>query len=175
MHPLIFSIGKLLESSTGTREDYSFDGPVDFDGIEGASSIQGKVQIMRLDDGVNVHTSAVTISVVFQCQRCLKDFKRKVQVKNAERQFLIKAPRQPEDINDLYLIDMKKHRIDLTEMLRQEIILHFPLIPVCSNHCQGICPHCGQNLNEATCQCADEILKIQKDNKPLAALKKLIK
>lgn len=172
MHTLIFQVGHLLESTTGTQETYPFEGPVEFEGIEGKSPIRGKVQIMRLDDGVNAHTSNVEISVAFTCQKCLKNFQQKVRVASAERQFLLKPPRQKDDINDIFLIDVKRQKIDLTEMLRQEILLHFPLIPVCSESCRGICPHCGKDLNKATCHCTEAG---EKDNKPLAALKSLIK
>ena len=45
---------------------------------------------------------------------------------------------------------------DLTEELRQDIILYFPSNPVCSEDCKGLCPHCGANLNEGPCSCRPE-------------------
>lgn len=172
MNPLIFSIGHLLEAPTGRQETYSFEGPVDMEGVAAKSPITGRVQIMRFDEGINAHTTNVEISVAFTCQKCLKNFQKKVQVQSAERQFLLKPPHKKDDPDDIYLIDSKHQKIDLTDMLRQEIILHFPLIPVCSRGCRGICPHCGGDRNQKTCSCTEES---EKDNKPLATLKKLIK
>lgn len=41
--------------------------------------------------------------------------------------------------------------VDITNDIRQEIILAYPMIPVCRPDCKGLCPVCGQNLNEAAC------------------------
>lgn len=41
--------------------------------------------------------------------------------------------------------------VDITDDVRQEIILAYPIIPVCRPDCKGLCPSCGQNLNRATC------------------------
>ena len=41
--------------------------------------------------------------------------------------------------------------IDITEDLRQEIILAYPMLPVCRPDCRGLCAVCGQNLNERSC------------------------
>jgi uncharacterized protein len=43
--------------------------------------------------------------------------------------------------------------IDLTEGIREEIILNLPLKNLCSEDCLGLCPRCGKNLNEGPCGC----------------------
>ena len=43
--------------------------------------------------------------------------------------------------------------IDVTDDLRQEILVEYPVKPLCQEGCKGICAGCGQNLNEATCSC----------------------
>jgi uncharacterized protein len=58
--------------------------------------------------------------------------------------------------------------IDLESLLREQIILMIPLKPLCTEACQGLCPHCGANLNRETCQCRPEAA-----NSPVAALAKL--
>ena len=45
---------------------------------------------------------------------------------------------------------------DLTEELRECIILSFPSNPLCSEDCKGLCPHCGADLNEGPCKCKPE-------------------
>ena len=42
---------------------------------------------------------------------------------------------------------------DLTELLRQGIMLALPTQPLHDEACKGFCPTCGQNLNEGECQC----------------------
>ena len=41
--------------------------------------------------------------------------------------------------------------IDITNDVRQEVMLAYPLIPVCRADCQGLCPQCGHNLNTGLC------------------------
>src|SRR5574337_1410111 len=48
---------------------------------------------------------------------------------------------------------MRDDRLDLTELLRENVLLSLPLQPLCRADCRGLCPHCGVNLNERSCQC----------------------
>lgn len=41
----------------------------------------------------------------------------------------------------------------LEEILREQVLLQLPMQRVCSEACKGICPVCGRNRNEASCQC----------------------
>ena len=41
--------------------------------------------------------------------------------------------------------------VDITEDVRQEIILAYPMVPVCQPQCKGLCIECGQNLNLGSC------------------------
>ena len=43
--------------------------------------------------------------------------------------------------------------LDLTDEVRETIILAFPNYPVCQESCRGLCPVCGVNLNRAKCGC----------------------
>ena len=61
------------------------------------------------------------------------------------------------------------HILDLTEVVRQNILLAIPPYPVCRSQCAGLCPQCGQNWNEGTCDCTDD----QVDPR-LQVLKKLL-
>jgi len=44
-------------------------------------------------------------------------------------------------------------RIDITEELRQTLLLALPVKPLCDENCRGLCPHCGTNLNTGSCDC----------------------
>ena len=44
--------------------------------------------------------------------------------------------------------------VDITDDVRQEILLAYPMIPVCRPDCKGLCRRCGQNLNDQACACA---------------------
>lgn len=46
--------------------------------------------------------------------------------------------------------------LDLTEDLRESIILVLPPHPVCREDCRGLCSGCGINLNRDDCTCKQE-------------------
>lgn len=88
-------------------------------------------------------TNAVTASVSLNarldtiCSRCLEDFAIDFE-KNIE-------------LN--YPVENSDPTIDLDPDIREEIILDYPLKPLCKPDCKGLCPQCGQNLNEGGCTC----------------------
>jgi uncharacterized metal-binding protein YceD (DUF177 family) len=171
---LVFDISLLLDKPTGTSEVYTFDGPVNFEeDMTTASNITGRIEIMRIEEGLNVVTKDVNIRLKLKCEKCLEDFSKDIRIRSAERQFFIKKPIEIEDLHDIYLIDKKHQEIDVNEMIRQEIILHFPIVQVCSTGCKGICQICGKNRNKEECNC--ETGKDTTELKPLAVLKKLLK
>ena len=45
--------------------------------------------------------------------------------------------------------------LDLTEEIREAIILALPGYPVCRETCKGLCMTCGANLNQAPCACRE--------------------
>jgi uncharacterized protein len=44
--------------------------------------------------------------------------------------------------------------VDITEDLREGILLNLPRFPLCDEACKGLCMRCGQDLNARTCECA---------------------
>lgn len=171
--PLTFKVAKLWTGPEGTTEKIPFDVKVEYDPreINAASSLTGDLMLIKLKEEISAIVTGAEISVRFPCTRCLKEFTCAVSIPSAEREFLARKPRKIDDINDVYLIDMKNLTIDLTEMMRQEIILHFPFIPVCSKHCKGICQTCGADRNKKPCACKADALEY----KPFANLKKIIR
>ena len=73
--------------------------------------------------------------LVMSCARCLEEFPFEIQT-----QAILSYPVGPSDV------------VDITEDVRQEIILNYPIIPICRKDCKGLCLRCGQNLNERTCE-----------------------
>jgi len=43
--------------------------------------------------------------------------------------------------------------INLATMVHDAIFLELPIAPLCREDCQGLCPMCGIDRNEATCAC----------------------
>jgi uncharacterized protein len=118
-------------------EDFS---PGELDLNTDVVSFHGPVKV-RAD--VSVITNAVTVRLEVRavmrlnCGRCLKDFSL-----DFEKDFELNYP--ADDTGPV---------IDLDPDIREEIILDYPLKPLCVQSCKGLCPKCGKNLNEGGCNC----------------------
>lgn len=53
---------------------------------------------------------------------------------------------------DRYFI-VENEVLDLDEVAYTDILLELPTKYLCAPDCKGICPQCGQNLNEGACEC----------------------
>ena len=66
-------------------------------------------------------------------------------------------------------IQVENEQIDLDELFRADILLELPTKYLCNPGCKGICPQCGQNLNQRDCGC-----NMHQVDPRLEVLKKLI-
>ncbi len=82
-------------------------------------------------------TGSASVPLATVCARCLDDIRVPVSVKDLCFHF--------EKVRDL--------EVDLTEDVREELLLAVPSCFYCSPDCKGICPVCGTNLNHASCDC----------------------
>ncbi len=170
--PLTVKVAKLWTSPEGTSQKLPLDVKLDYPGeINTVSNLTGELMLIKLRDEISAIVSDAEVMVRFNCNRCLKEFICKIRIPGVERQFLAHRPSLADDLSDVYLIDMKDLSIDLNEMMRQEIILHFPFIPVCSNSCKGLCPVCGKDRNSRPCACRQEDTQ---SFRPFKDLKKII-
>jgi uncharacterized protein len=48
--------------------------------------------------------------------------------------------------------------LDLTDDIREDILLTFPQVSLCSEDCLGLCVICGHNLNQGPCGCRQDML-----------------
>ena len=74
------------------------------------------------------------------CSRCADTF----ETETVEPDFICSA-----EINET------TDFLDLTEEIREAIILALPGYPVCRETCKGLCMACGANLNQAPCACRE--------------------
>jgi DUF177 domain-containing protein len=96
-------------------------------------------------------------SVELACARCLEPVTREVQ-----RKFeLFYRPRGVDAGREEISVTQAEAEIGyyvgegvlLEDILREQILLELPLRVICREDCKGLCPHCGQNLNQGECKC----------------------
>ena len=55
--------------------------------------------------------------------------------------------------DDLSIAYYRDDQIQLGDLVREQLRLAAPMKPLCSDDCRGLCPVCGANRNEMTCDC----------------------
>jgi uncharacterized protein len=173
MSDLRFNVAQLLQQHVGATRQHEFDDPVLAleDGLE-LRPVAGQVKLTRTKNGVLVQTSAEG-AVTLNCGRCLSDYSQPVEVAfdeeyHATVNVSTGVPLPGPDEDGAFLIN-SSHLLDLGDAIREYVLLALPIAPVCRADCCGMCPQCGINLNEATCDCVDEVV-----DERLAALKSLL-
>ncbi|PIQ77616.1 hypothetical protein COV82_03665 [Candidatus Peregrinibacteria bacterium CG11_big_fil_rev_8_21_14_0_20_46_8] len=169
---LIYDIGGLIASPQGTIDSFDVEELITLPEQDDpllTEPIRFQLEFIKLRDEVTAHVSNLAASCEMRCNRCLITFTAPVVVSTAERQFWIHLPEgNHAEIDTSYQIDRKHGRIDLNQMIREEILLHFPPIPLCSESCKGLCDQCGTDLNKSSCACAKP--EVTKES-PFAGLK----
>lgn len=54
---------------------------------------------------------------------------------------------------DLALSFYQGEEIDLSPLIREQLLLALPTRPLCDTACRGLCPQCGASLNTGQCGC----------------------
>ena len=95
-------------------------------------------------------TGVAEAEMTTECRRCLGQSKSQLKVEICE----LFEENYQEDAGDTYPI--KGEFVDLSEMVRDALILALPPAPLCRANCKGLCQVCGGNLNEVDCGHRDD-------------------
>jgi len=89
--------------------------------------------------------------VALECSRCLTD--TSAHVSDEAHIIFAESGDEETDDPDVFRIDPKDRELDLRPAIREEWILAAPTFGLCRDDCKGLCASCGQDLNEASCDC----------------------
>lgn len=141
---LRLNVGFIIHQGVG----YVRDLPIEAESLKVApdltlTNLNGYARVTRTTQGllIQVRLEAVTTA---DCVRCLGPATQKLEV----------------DFTDLYafssasatesgLIVPENGKIDLAPVVREEMLVALPISPLCRPDCKGLCPVCGENLNDA--------------------------
>lgn len=143
-----FPAHKLLSAGSGEIS-------VNYQGIQGVNEAELDLDIQKSDDEFFCQ-GHLRASVSVECARCLK--MSVVEVNNAT-DFVVCSRESHEtrkdiiDSEDYVYYEGQNLKADLTDIVRQTIILSISMKPLCSEDCRGLCQKCGVNLNDASCTC----------------------
>jgi uncharacterized protein len=99
----------------------------------------------------------LAVGLELQCARCLDPVPQQV---DREFELLYRPLGADAGRDELSVTDAEAEigyyqgeGILLEDVLREQVLLALPLKVTCRQDCQGLCPQCGQNLNQKQCSC----------------------
>jgi uncharacterized protein len=138
--------------------------------------IKTRLRAYRIGDIVEVQGN-LEAAVRLACCRCLSEFETSIashftltyMQENIDS--LNKLPDEDVELrpDDIGLIPFRGEEINLIEGIQEQVVIAFPLKPLCREKCRGLCPKCGSILNEGDCGCDKSAF-----NTNFAVLKNLI-
>lgn len=157
-----YNVAQLLKEQSGGVRDYQLHEDISqLDSeIKPLTALDGHIQLVRTSDGILVLGQLHT-TVELACSRCLELFSLPVQF-TVEEEFhptvdIQTGANLPVLAEEEAATQIDEHHIlDLSEVVRQDLLLAIPQNPICRSQCAGLCPHCGRNWNDGPCDCKDE-------------------
>lgn len=83
-----------------------------------------------------------------ECDRCLEPVRAELDY---EFEHLLSAGDENSEYEDVIFVS--DYRLELDEVVREDILLELPTVFLCSPDCAGLCRKCGCNLNNESCDC----------------------
>lgn len=136
------------------RDKLDFDFKVQ--GFEYCEDVQATVTVHKTDSEYFV-AGTCSASVSADCARCLEPTKVKLKGELS----LIASPSVAEARSkygdDETIVGFGiEGTLELSETVRQSLALVAPLKALCQENCRGLCPSCGINRNQKTCDCPND-------------------
>ncbi len=94
----------------------------------------------------------------FTCDRCASLFHTALTPSYQMHYVTDQAEYEMYDPAEVQVLSPGFSVIDIDEDVRQTVLLAVPLKLLCRENCAGLCPHCARNLNEASCDCKEEVV-----------------
>ncbi|MGH2348380.1 MAG: YceD family protein [bacterium] len=114
--------------------------------------VTGNLDVTRTPLSLRLRGTVATVATML-CGRCLTVIERPLAV-TLDEEFSLTADARPEDAEAGW-VSGAAPLLDVTEVIRQHLLLAAPMVPLCSSGCRGLCPVCGASRNEADCGHAD--------------------
>lgn len=88
-----------------------------------------------------------------ECSRCITEFEMPLVAGFSVVLYRGQAPRDVDDDDLVLLAEADESGYDIFPRVREAVILELPIRFLCGEDCKGLCPSCGANLNEDSCDC----------------------
>lgn len=135
------------------------------DAFQGKDSARLNVKFFVTEGNVDVD-GTIELTAHPQCDRCLKNYKESTSIPFHSVLAPLYASKRQQEImkqdevelvkEDLDFAYYEGDRINLSEFVREQMLLEQPMKHLCSEDCKGLCSHCGKDLNQGPCGCQEK-------------------
>ena len=144
---------------------------LNYEEVEFPNPLSCAVRLLRqVDDNIYV-TADIETKILVECGRCITPFAVDIAT-TFELLFSIGSESSEESEADERYYDGET--LDISEDVRQALVLEIPAWPLCSEACRGLCPQCGTDLNISECSCKPTDEEPVSTSNPFAALSKML-
>jgi uncharacterized protein len=127
-------------------------------GMEIRDPLEAELRVIPQKDGVSL-SGRITGALTAACDRCAREVVLELDQRFDEYEMLGTAAEEdeeePAEESRLRQGD-NSLELDVASVLWEQFLLALPVKPLCVPECRGLCPHCGQDLNESLCACDEE-------------------
>ena len=130
---------------------------LEFEGAYFTSNVSINLKFYRQNS--NIHVKALmSVDMEMECSRCLAPVSMTIEA-TSEIQYSPLPKFERDQIDAIGIGYYSEEYIDLSDELRESILLEIPMTVLCVEDCKGFCPNCGKNLNLEECDCSviDEV------------------
>jgi uncharacterized protein len=154
-----------------------FDQKLDlFDTGAATTSVTAVINIKPVGGGVLRITGRAQAAPILECSRCLKKFPYPADTELSVELAPVKSlgPSAEHELveGELSMEFYLGEEIEPIEIVREQLLIALPMVPLHHNDCKGLCSVCGTDLNEKECSCRKDTRKAPG---AFSALKDLLK
>ena len=148
---LRINVGFLLHQDVGYSRKFEFnENRVQIADDLDVCDLFGDLNFTRTSQGLYAQ-GKLTAQAPLECVRCLNGFDQQLMI---EVNDLFTYP--PGKEIDPMLTIPQTGILDLTELVREYLLLDIPIQPVCGTECVGLCAICGKPMQDGKCEHPEE-------------------
>ncbi len=151
--------------------DYHFSAEPSEIGLEPNFATPVEIDVVLDKSTRQVYLKAsLSTSGKFICDRCTDEFELALATKYNVFYLYDEGSAGSIPPEEVQVITPDTVHLELSEDVRQFVLLSVPLKLLCREECKGLCPRCGANWNTAHCNCKQDA-----SDSPWQSLEKLLK
>ena len=142
-------------NTDGSSYEFDYELSLSHISVSGVNPLKSPVKVKGIvKNNTGIVTLWANVELIYSaaCDRCAEETEKTYKYDFSHN---LIASLSNEDNDDFLVVsDM---RLDLDELIEEDVNLELPTKFLCSEDCKGVCVMCGKNLNKDQCDCKKPI------------------